>query len=91
MPLIPISLLPDEVQAEITDRVFQVTRKLIGALDRIEQLEATVAHQQESLGIVTGNLSRALDRLDHDEDSIRILTANLSKALDRIDKLEAKR
>ena len=39
MPLIPISLLPDEEQAEITDRFFVLTRKLIGALDRIDQLE----------------------------------------------------
>ena len=91
MPLIPISLLPDEEQAEITDRFFVLTRKLIGALDRIDQLERDVKHQQEALNVVTGNLSRALDRLDRDEDSIRILTGNLSRALDRIDALEKKR
>ena len=80
-----------EDQIEMVERLQFLTRKLVGALDRIGVLEATVEHHEESLHIVTGNLVRALERLEHDEESLRIVTSNLSRALDRIGALEAKR
>jgi len=96
MPLIPVILDPTMASVhadriDIVERLGLLTRKVGEMLDRIGALEAEQRHQQESLGVVTGNLSKALDRLDRAEDSIRTLTRNLSQALDRIDALEAKR